>query len=1212
VDLSGRGYLGFAKVIVRDLKDPDTDDDLYTVSAYNRPLFPYTGLPTVTETHRAAIDGTLVSKVTNAYEQMPTFGAAVNPYLLSSSEIRYDLAGSPLVTTNTSYSQPTVYGNIRVGVVDYTGDGQNHITTTVNTYGEDDPAAWRLGRLTQSQVTQLSGGKSITRVSSFNYSQVTGLLLKETVQPGTAVALIKTYGRDDFGNITTETISGADIATRTTETQYLPSGRFPRVITNAADHKETHEYDPAHGGITSLIGPNGLETQWTYDALGRNATEMRADGTRTNVTYFWCNGTCPTPPSTKAPYLYKIITANTGAPQVIEYFDSLSRKVLTESQAFGEGQWSKVTTQYDDLGRVARVSRPYAGSPSYWMEYAYDETRRLTTETSPTTGTTTTQQAKLTTIVTNDKGQETRDIKNARGLTIETIDAAAMRTVYAYDPVGNLLSVTDSAGNKTTNIYDLRGHKRQTSDPDMGVWKYDYDVLGQLKQQTDAKGQLACFKYDLLGRMTQRIEFAGGAGLTCEAPPVAREQATWVYDTAANGIGQLARETDPGFSRTYVYDAKSRAASTTTTIDGIGYTTSQTYDLLSRVNVISYPTGFAVRHVYRPAGYLEQVQHVNNGQVYWRANSVDVEGHITVETLGNNRVTYRDYAADSGRLTGIKTASTGAVQDLQYQFDVLGNLDSRADLAQGYREDFSYDPLNRLTAVTTVIGSSTVTRRVGYDDLGNIKTKTGTTGTYLYASPRPHAMTGADGDTFGYDANGNMLAGANRTLTWNVANLPTKITQGAIARYFAYGPDRARYKQSLTGSGSTETTHYVGGLYEQLSKGSITTRRHHIYANGQVIAVYSTQNNTQGTVQYLHRDHLGSVDTITNDSGQVIARLSYDAWGKRRASNWSQPPGQLTASFNRGFTGHEHLDDVGLIHMNGRVYHPGLGRFISADPTGQFPKASQSFNRYSYVINNPLSYTDPSGFGFFSELLDIQHKIDPISRNFDHILAKSTTLQSIGGVAAGVASVYFGPWVAAAYSAHLTNIKGGSTGDILKAGAIAGGAAAASGAAGGLGVYGQIAANIAIGTAAGVASGADFEDSFYASAITSVAAAGVAQSGAPPAVGITISATVGGTASQLSGGKFVNGAVTGAFQYALVAAAQSLDDGKFDVTEREAAPGDQAVSIEIEQQLDYRFRRTTLSGTVSGELVSVDLAYARSQGMVSDLGSKKWTPSTLI
>ena len=73
----------------------------------------------------------------------------------------------------------------------------------------------------------------------------------------------------------------------------------------------------------------------------------------------------------------------------------------------------------------------------------------------------------------------------------------------------------------------------------------------------------------------------------------------------------------------------------------------------------------------------------------------------------------------------------------------------------------------------------------------------------------------------------------------------------------------------------------------------------------------------------------------------------------------------------RGFTGHEHLDNVGLIHMNGRVYDPVLGRMLSADPFVQFPADTQSFNRYAYVHNNPLSFTDPSGFGLLGKLFSL-------------------------------------------------------------------------------------------------------------------------------------------------------------------------------------------------------------------------------------------------
>src|SRR5688572_23878815 len=121
--------------------------------------------------------------------------------------------------------------------------------------------------------------------------------------------------------------------------------------------------------------------------------------------------------------------------------------------------------------------------------------------------------------------------------------------------------------------------------------------------------------------------------------------------------------------------------------------------------------------------------------------------------------------------------------------------------------------------------------------------------------------------------------------------------------------------------------------------------------------------------RYLLKDHLGSVDRITDASGTVLVKVSDDSFGKRRdGADWVGPPSsgdwtQIAAATRRGFTGHEHLDNLALIHMSGRVYDPGLGRFIQADPFVPDPLDAQSFNRYSYVRNRALSVTDPSGFG---------------------------------------------------------------------------------------------------------------------------------------------------------------------------------------------------------------------------------------------------------
>ena len=132
-----------------------------------------------------------------------------------------------------------------------------------------------------------------------------------------------------------------------------------------------------------------------------------------------------------------------------------------------------------------------------------------------------------------------------------------------------------------------------------------------------------------------------------------------------------------------------------------------------------------------------------------------------------------------------------------------------------------------------------------------------------------------------------------------------------------------------------------------------------------------TSSSTNTGLKYIHRDHLGSVDVISKSDGTLKFNLSYDPFGSRRKSDWSM---DITASSlstitnaqasrgSRGFTGHEHLDRTGLIHMNGRIFDPRLGRFLQPDPIVQSPSFSQSYNRYAYVFNDPLSLTDPSGF----------------------------------------------------------------------------------------------------------------------------------------------------------------------------------------------------------------------------------------------------------
>jgi RHS repeat-associated protein len=129
----------------------------------------------------------------------------------------------------------------------------------------------------------------------------------------------------------------------------------------------------------------------------------------------------------------------------------------------------------------------------------------------------------------------------------------------------------------------------------------------------------------------------------------------------------------------------------------------------------------------------------------------------------------------------------------------------------------------------------------------------------------------------------------------------------------------------------------VGGHFDKEIKGAVTQYEHYIYGASGVVAIYTTSSAAPPSTHYLHQDHLGSIVAVTEETGGVIARYGFDVWGQRIPL-----AGDATAT-HHGFTGHEQLDTVGLIHMNGRVYDPLLARFLSADPYVQSPDNLQSY-----------------------------------------------------------------------------------------------------------------------------------------------------------------------------------------------------------------------------------------------------------------------------
>ncbi|MBU6436799.1 MAG: RHS repeat-associated core domain-containing protein, partial [Betaproteobacteria bacterium] len=314
---------------------------------------------------------------------------------------------------------------------------------------------------------------------------------------------------------------------------------------------------------------------------------------------------------------------------------------------------------------------------------------------------------------------------------------------------------------------------------------------------------------------------------------------------------------------------------------------------------------------------------------------------------------------------------------------------------------------------------------------------------------------------------------------------------------------------------------------------------------------------TPNDLRYFHQDQLGSVVAVTNATGGVIERLSYDAFGKRRNPDGSDSATTVLPQNDRGFTGHEMLDTVGLVHMNGRVYDPTLGRFLSADPFIQAPAATLSYQRYAYVMNNPLVLTDPSGYSWLSktwkklwrnEVFRIGLTIAAawyggqfiMGQLFEGALAApgfssafaelattggttSMQLTTLGSMTVGASGGFAGSLV-------------GSGGDVKSAaqGALTGGLMGWAGTVGGAGTAGaESAARYAAHATAGCIGGAVDGSGCgrgAASAVVGKFASNMSR-GVHPIGRFAIAVASGGTASVITGGKFENGARAAVYGY---------------------------------------------------------------------------------
>lgn len=990
-NLNGRGFLGFHAV-----RSSDDRDKQFTYRYFKRD-FPFTGMLWQQERYQPD-NATQIVQQTNTLQSAILDATPDNqrqfPYLSETVSVGrevHGIANGNIVTQARNaytFGDGFAYGNptqITTTTTDrdagspFVGQAFTQTTQLHFNYGAAS-STWCFGLPEQVTVqSTLSDGASQTRTRGTPGAGVDYTNCRVTtdyIEPSSStLAVTTTYGFDSTGNVTSSQVVGRNwnetpLAARTATAQYSSQRVFPEVTTNPLGQSTRFTYRHDLGQIATQTDANNLTIAYLYDAFGRRTRETRPDGTATTFAITACNSInnrCQTADALAKFSVQAVARDSTGTQvrqdQVI--YDAFGRELYSKTP-LATGAASLTATTYDALGRVATKSAPYLCCTPHITTYTYDSIGRVTKTSTPIPGNGGTQAVSYeyqgrTVNITDARGT-TQRVSDVLGQLRKIVDPAPGGvTLYSYDPFGNLLSATDAAGATQSWKYNLLGFRTGATVPviNAGTWIHRPNSLGELVSQTDPKSQTVTYTYDALSRPLTRTEPEGTT--------------RWTWDTAVGkGIGQLASVSSPGYGETYTYDTLGRVKTMSYAQDQ-AYQVDYAYNAQGSLDTVTYPQSTAgyrlkVKHDYS-FGRLTATRDAASATVFWKLNALDAFSQPVDEQLGNGLRVLSSFDPATGwmatRRSGADASATNT-QNLAYEWDISGNLNQRQDLRQSVTEAFRYDALHRLTDATR---NGTPSLSIKLDAAGNILSKSGTG--YTYDSTYKRALKSAGSANYSYDANGNVVSRAGGSVSWTSYNLPSVINGGSLSSRFFYGPDRQRWKQVATFSNGPQTTIYVGGLMEKVFGSAGTSFRHYIAAGSSTV-VYTRRSDGTTSTFYVTDDHLGSSSTITCGTGvsgcangAIFVQESFDAYGARRGSAGSGAPSSADLSkfeqaTRRGYTGHEMLDNLGLIHMNGRVYDPGLGRFLSADPF--IGDGSQGLNRYSYVLNNPLSLVDPSGF----------------------------------------------------------------------------------------------------------------------------------------------------------------------------------------------------------------------------------------------------------
>lgn len=924
---TGRGFLGFQKIIsIDNLNNRTTENEISIASPFYSPTL----LKTILSNNSG-----LKIKETNFSYQINSLGNKRFSIELNQS-VEKDILINSTKTIGLNYD---VYGNIISRVTN-----KNNIEVEIENNKYIAAGTQIPSKLAESEISSYrTGSPMLSYLNKYTYNSL-GALASSVAYANTSCAFTTNYSYDGFGNVISTTVTGQGVASRTNSFTYDTKGRYRLSHTNPLGQTSYNTYNEITGLKETNTGVDGLTTRYEYNNSGYLISTSLPQGYDITNKYEWdiqSNGIST---------LYYVLTEHPGKPDSKVYYDYFDRSRVVNTETFG-GAWTKSYTNYNNKGNVIETSKPYLSNETPFVTtFSYDDYNRPVTQNDNFNNniqysyTLVPSEGALITSITDGKGVVTSRKVDATSKVILATDAGGTLS-YKYDSHGNNIEVKLGALIILKKEFDICGNQNKLIDKNAGTWSYSYNAFNELISQTNGRNQTQSYQYDNLGRIISKTLPEGT--INYEYNPV-----------GINGVNKIKKVTNfNGYIQEFSYDIYSRLIALNDKIGQKALGALYNYDIYDNEVSKTFSSGLVLSKIHDSNGYLQEIK--SGSTSLYKVNALNGFGQCVSYKMGNGKTSFISY--NFGRPT---LFNTPALQYLAINYDnVSGNIDSRVDLIKNKTETFTYDNLNRLTASQI---NQSPSNSFSYLQNGNIYSKYDI-GLYTYDGSKNNAVKRVTNPS-------GVVPNRDQQISYTSFEQPSLINENANELSLAYGSGFERKFEQLksTNNNSIKYSRYFSNDYEKQIIPASNKEQDIHYVNGlNGLACIVVRENGTNTFYYTYKDHLGSILSITDKNASIVTEQNFDAWGRNRNPNdWSfnnisTPPDWLY----RGYTGHEHLPEFNLINMNGRLYDPLLGRMLSPDNFIQEPYSTQSFNKYSYAINNPMRYIDPSGESWIDGLI---------------------------------------------------------------------------------------------------------------------------------------------------------------------------------------------------------------------------------------------------